>query len=33
LRELAGNLPAIDHLTLTPDVITQALARLTEGPR
>ena len=29
LRELAGNLPAIEHLTLTPDLVTQALARLT----
>ncbi len=33
LREVAGNLPAIDHLTLTPDVITHALARLTDGSR
>lgn len=33
LRELAGNLPAIDHLTLTPDLVTQALARLTDGAR
>jgi regulator of protease activity HflC (stomatin/prohibitin superfamily) len=31
LRELAGNLPAIEHLTLTPDLVTQALARLTAG--
>ena len=32
-RELAGNLPAIENLTLTPDVLTGALARLTgRGP-
>ena len=28
-RDLATNLPAIDHLTLTPDVLTNALATLT----
>jgi regulator of protease activity HflC (stomatin/prohibitin superfamily) len=27
-RELAGNLPAIDHLTLTPDVLTALAERL-----
>ena len=30
-KELAGNLPAIGHLTLTPDCITRLLARLTAG--
>ncbi|MCE1174985.1 MAG: SPFH domain-containing protein [Propionibacteriales bacterium] len=29
LRELAGNLPAINQLTLTPDVVTGALVALT----
>jgi regulator of protease activity HflC (stomatin/prohibitin superfamily) len=28
LRELAGNLPAIEHLTVTPDLLTQALVQL-----
>lgn len=28
LRELAANLPAIDHLVLTPDVLTPVLSRL-----
>lgn len=31
LRELAGNLPAIGQLTLTPDVLTGALTALTAG--
>jgi len=31
LKELAANLPQIDHLTLTPDVITSLLARLGAG--
>ena len=28
LRELAGSLPSIDHLTLTPDVLTDLVGRL-----
>jgi regulator of protease activity HflC (stomatin/prohibitin superfamily) len=32
-RELAGSLPAIDHLTITPDVLTGALAQLTTRGR
>lgn len=30
-RELAGNLPAIEHLTLAPDVLTRALSELAAG--
>ncbi|MEU6857447.1 SPFH domain-containing protein [Glycomyces sp. NPDC046736] len=33
LRELAGQLPEIGQLTVTPDLLTGALARLGEGPR
>lgn len=32
-RELAGNLPAIEHLTLTPDLVTDALTTLAGRPR
>ena len=32
LRELAANLPAIDHLTVTPDLLTGALAGLVGAP-
>lgn len=32
LRELAGNLPQIDHLVVTPDLLTNALAQLTARP-
>ncbi|MCA1680172.1 MAG: SPFH domain-containing protein [Actinobacteria bacterium] len=32
LREVAGQLGNIDHLTLTPDMITPVLARLGNGP-
>jgi regulator of protease activity HflC (stomatin/prohibitin superfamily) len=28
LKELAGNLPAIEHLTLTPDLLSEALAQV-----
>ncbi|OJU42462.1 MAG: hypothetical protein BGN97_08910 [Microbacterium sp. 69-10] len=31
LRELAGGLPAIDHLTITPDMLTGLLGRLGGG--
>lgn len=30
-REAAANLPAVEHLTLTPDLLTGVLARLTDG--
>jgi regulator of protease activity HflC (stomatin/prohibitin superfamily) len=33
LRELAGNLPGIDHLTVTPDLLAPVLARLASGPQ
>jgi hypothetical protein len=29
LMELAGNLPKVEHLTLTPDLVTDLLGRLT----
>lgn len=32
LKELAGNLPAITNLTLTPDVLTTVLGKLAAGP-
>lgn len=31
LRELAGNLPDIDQLVLTPDVVSSVLGRLAVG--
>ncbi|ALJ21771.1 SPFH domain-containing protein [Microbacterium sp. No. 7] len=31
LRELAGSLPAIDHLTVTPDLLTDLIGRLGGG--
>ncbi|HLU26991.1 MAG TPA: SPFH domain-containing protein, partial [Glycomyces sp.] len=33
LRELAGRLPEIGQLTITPDLLTGALTRFTEGSR
>jgi regulator of protease activity HflC (stomatin/prohibitin superfamily) len=33
LRELAGRLPEIGQLTITPDLLTGALTRLADGPR
>ncbi|WP_026924482.1 SPFH domain-containing protein [Glycomyces arizonensis] len=33
LRELAGQLPEIGQLTITPDLLTGTLARLADGPR
>ncbi|MQM26234.1 SPFH domain-containing protein [Glycomyces albidus] len=33
LRELAGRLPEIGQLTITPDLLSGALARLTDGSR
>lgn len=33
LRDLAANLPAIENLTVTPDLLTGALAGLVGGPR
>jgi regulator of protease activity HflC (stomatin/prohibitin superfamily) len=33
LKELAANLPAIDHLVLTPDLVSPLLARLGAGGR
>ena len=32
LKELAGNLPAVDTLVLSPDLLTPLLARLAGGP-
>ena len=31
VKELAGNLPHIDHLVLTPDLVTSLLSRLGAG--
>jgi regulator of protease activity HflC (stomatin/prohibitin superfamily) len=33
LKDVAANLPHIENLTVTPDVLTEALARLTGGAR
>lgn len=31
LKELAGKLPAIEHLTITPDIVTDAVQKLVSG--